>query len=698
MAVLRYYNPLNSNFDLAGFPVPTSVDGTGTKVVSQLRAPTEDGQFLGFSGEATGTDLQTTDDVMLRKGTVTAVVIKVAGLKAIELTDIKVPTADMLNAFGFFFGRTFGLGEELFSGSGLKKLLVGNDSIFGSSGDDQLIGYSGADVFSGGSNLALDSSRGRDGDVVDYSVEGGSRGVIISLTLGKGTDSFGFTDRFSGIESIVGTGRLDTIVGNNVANSLRGEAGDDRLEGLAGNDLLDGGIGNDTILGGDGNDTVYGGIGNDTVRGGNGNDTLNGDEGNDKLFGDAGTDSLYGGIGNDTLDGGAGADRLEGYFGNDIYVVDNASDQVMEFGGAGFDTVNATASFNMRSSEIEVVNLLGSANLNATGSFSANRINGNTGANQLLGLEGNDVLSGGAGNDILDGGDGNDTIFGGTGNDTIQGGTGNDVIRGDDGNDTLNGGTGNDSLSGGLGNDTYWVDSASDVVIEASGQGTDTVISFVEGLTLQANVENLTLAEGVVTGTGNALDNVISGNSTDNNLSGGDGNDTLDGGLGADTLTGGTGDDTYKVDNQFDRVIESSGEGTDTVIVSVNGYKLDANVENLVLAAGVQEGSGNALANVLTGNSVDNVLAGNGGADILTGGAGADTFVVDTDLVDQITDFEQGFDHIEILVQGLKFTDLTLTQIDPDTVEVNLAASGQHFLTVNSAAPLTLASGDFIFI
>ena len=46
-------------------------------------------------------------------------------------------------------------------------------------------------------------------------------------------------------------------------------------------------------------------------------------------------------------------------------------------------------------------------------------------------------------------------------------------------------------MAGGTGNDTYIVDSASDVVIEAAGAGTDRVNAYVS-YTLGANVENLT--------------------------------------------------------------------------------------------------------------------------------------------------------------------------------------------------------------
>lgn len=342
-----------------------------------------------------------------------------------------------------------------------------------------------------------------------------------------------------------GTPNADVMIGDNFNNTLFGLGGNDQLQGLGGNDTLDGGTGADVLEGGTGNDTLIGGAGNDRLVGGAGNDRLEGGTGNDTYVGvDAGdtvvelagegtdliqtalaayvlganlenltftgtgdfagtgnelANTLTGGAGNDVLDGGAGTDRLVGGLGNDTYLLDSATDVVVEAAGAGTDSVRYSGSTAyVLANNVE--------NLVFTGTGDAN-LGGNGLANVIEAGAGNDTLSGGGGNDTLHGGAGSDTLSGGAGNDTLHGGDGNDVILGNAGADTVWGGDGDDVIHGGN-NDPLVPDGGADVL--HGGAGNDQV--FGEG-----------------------------GNDT---LTGGTGNDLLDGGAGADTLIGGAGNDT----------------------------------------------------------------------------------------------------------------------------------------------------------
>ena len=232
---------------------------------------------------------------------------------------------------------------------------------------------------------------------------------------------------------------------------------------------------------------------------------------------------------------------------------------MVEAAGQGIDTVLTWVSYELPDN-VEALTL-------ARGAGAINGI-GNDLANLITGNEGDNLLSGGAGDDTLVGGAGDDTLDGGPGADRLAGGTGNDL---------------------------YIVNHVGDLVVEAAGQGIDTVLTSVS-YELPDNVEALTLARGAgaINGIGNDLANLITGNEGDNLLSGGAGDDTLvggagddtlDGGPGADRLAGGTGNDLYIVNHVGDLVVEAAGQGIDTVLTSVS-YELPDNVEALILARG----------------------------------------------------------------------------------------------------------------
>jgi len=292
------------------------------------------------------------------------------------------------------------------------------------------------------------------------------------------------------------------------------------------------------------------------------------------------------------------------------------------------------------------------------------------------------------------------------GRDTILGLAGNDILLGLAGNDLLDGGKGRDRLIGGAGDDIYVVDSRGDRVLEAIGQGTDTVRAALPWI-LADNLENLELTGNQsIDGTGNSLTNTLTGNEANNRLFGGSGNDglfgtggddILDGGAGSDEMLGGAGNDSYLVDDLLDLVIEKAlnseseftniltsqqlgnipdAGGIDWVRASIDyilpsDLSINGNIENLELL-GTEDtgGSGNALNNQIIGNRGNNILSGlagddslNGGAgdDILFGGEGADQFVYATNAafaiadfgVDTIFDFTKGTDRIVLSKRSL---------------------------------------------
>jgi serralysin len=445
------------------------------------------------------------------------------------------------------------------TGNGLANRLTGNaaanvldggagtDALNGGDGDDVLSGGAGADTLVGGVGNDL---YGID-DAADRVIENGFAAGIDTV---HSSVSFSLAGQYLEALTLTGAAAIDGT-GNGLANTITGNAATNVLSGAAGSDLLKGGAGNDRLDGGDGDDILDGGSGDDAVHGGNGRDTVSyasatagvtinmasrtvgGSSGSDSfssiesLIGFA--DSLTGdGIGN-RLDGGAGADTLNGGGGDDDYVVDNSGDKVIESSTTGgIDTVHASVGFSLAGQYVERLVLTGNAAVDGTGNSLANTLTGNGAANRLSGA---------------------------------------------DGNDTLDGGAGADTLSGGAGNDVYFVDNAGDLIVEASGQGSDTAWARVDyALADGAHVETLRAgptSSGLAL-TGNGLANTIVGSAHADRLSGGGGNDILVGGAGPDSIAGGAGADTFRflggdltVGFSSDR-IEDFISGTDKIDLS----------------------------------------------------------------------------------------------------------------------------------
>lgn len=636
-------------------------------------------------------------------------------------------------------------GADLVSGG------KGNDSLVGSAGNDTLAGDSGNDTTAGGlgdDRYEIDSL---DDQVVEVAGQGTKDSVFSSAESYILPDEVEILTLLGSVNEGTGNNGNNTLIGNDAANNLAGQAGNDSIGGKGGFDVIGGGAGNDTIDGGAGNDLLSGGTENDFLLGGDGEDTLSGEAGKDSLSGGADND-LYNT--DDPADkiaeaAGKGTDRVN-YTGSADYIL-AANVEILDLSLSTAVAGTGSAVGNNIIGNAANNKLLGLAgNDEITGETGKDTIDGGVGNDTIIGGDGDDRSLGGAGDDSLFGGPGIDTLAGGAGDDgywsdntpeqieeaanqgidtvfspvadftlgknvenlslfyfggTSKNGTGNElnnqitgngvdnILAGLLGNDTLDGGAGNDTMTGDLGNDTYVIDSADDVVDEATaaGGGIDTLISSVDGINLfnLPNIENLTLTGAATSGYGNNSANIMTANDLGNQIFAGAGNDKLfggtgkdyfDGEMGADTMAGGDGDDIYIVDDSKDVVIEAANGGDSDFVFAYKDYTLSAGVERLLLAStDATKGTGNASANLLNGNSANNVLvglAGNDqlfsqdgedtldgganddyldgglGADKMSGGAGNDLYIVENvgDLVLEGTG--QGLDAVFTTIEG----------------------------------------------
>ncbi|RJF86632.1 hypothetical protein D3874_06020 [Oleomonas cavernae] len=212
--------------------------------------------------------------------------------------------------------------------------------------------------------------------------------------------------------------------------------------------------------------------------------------------------------------------------------------------------------------------------------------------------------------------------------DILNGAGGKDHLEGVGGDDLLIGGAGGDVLDGGDGNDT----------VSFGANANSATVDLLAGTSTGHTLGNDTLI---------SIENIIGGAGADD-LSGNDGGNRIDGGLGTDHMAGRAGDDIYVVDNAGDTVVETRNAGHDAVLVSLLGFVLGADVEDLSFTGtGDFAATGNTLANVIAGGDGDDRLNGGRGADTLRGGLGDDTYVVDHagDIVDEAAG--AGFDTVE---------------------------------------------------
>ncbi|ESQ87177.1 hypothetical protein ABAC460_20615 [Asticcacaulis sp. AC460] len=295
-------------------------------------------------------------------------------------------------------------GSSVTLGANVENLtLTGSRNINGTGNalDNVLTGNAGVNVLSGGA--------GNDTYYVQNSDD------RISEASGAGTDavfasvSYSIAGRQVENLTLTGTGDINAT-GNTLGNVMTGNAGVNTLDGGAGHDRLDGGAGADSLIGGSGHDTYVVDHAGDAISelAGGGRDlvlasvsyTLGANVEQLTLTGARAIDGTGNAL-NNVLTGNGNKNILTGGLGNDTYYVQNAVDNVVELAGEGNDVIYSTVTYSLSGRYAEVLNLTGTAHINATGNELANTLAGNEGNNTLNGVGGKDVLTGGLGADIF---------------------------------------------------------------------------------------------------------------------------------------------------------------------------------------------------------------------------------------------------------------------------------------------------------
>jgi Ca2+-binding RTX toxin-like protein len=302
-------------------------------------------------------------------------------------------------------------------------------------------------------NVANDgSSGGAEGDNVRTDVENLQGGPNNDTLTGSTLDNqiFGM----DGSDTVMGIGGDDTLLGD---FQFQGGTGDDTLNGGNGDDTLGGGGGADHMIGSNDFDFVdysnFAGSNSLTITANNVADDGAAGEGDnvdpnvEGIIGGSGGDNITGSSGPNTLRGQGGTDTLNGAGGDDILQGDRCCSFFADvfIGGTGNDTVSYRDHFSPVFVDIDGVadDGLGPGTENDDVQTSVENVIGGSGGDTITGNNANNVLSGQSGNDHLIGGGGGDQLTGGGSFDTLDGEAGKDELnsRGDFSGDIDNCGT-----------------------------------------------------------------------------------------------------------------------------------------------------------------------------------------------------------------------------------------------------------------
>ncbi|BDA83917.1 hypothetical protein Sa4125_14590 [Aureimonas sp. SA4125] len=345
--------------------------------------------------------------------------------------------------------------------------------------------------------------------------------------------------------------------------------------------------------------------------------------------------------------------------------------------GGGIDTINASGSNQNQRIDLTA------GNYSSTGGHIANiAIARNVVIENAIGGGGNDVLTGNAANNSLTGGVGGDSLYGLGGTDTIVGGIGNDFIYGGSDRDLLNGGVGNDTVSAGDGNDLVYGDDSGTADYGDNidgGAGSDALYGFggADRIYGGADADSIFGGAGADTLLGQAGNDVVQAGTEGDLINGGIGNDSLSGNEGNDFIYG----DDPGTANYGDNV--DGGAGADSIF----GFG-----GNDVLWGGAEGDS-------LRGGDGNDTLRGMGGNDYLYGEGGADVFqyVSAGFAVDQLFDFQNGIDLIQIGVSI--FADFAAVSASALQVgaDVLIDAGDGDKLAIKGFSLANLTADDFLF-
>jgi Ca2+-binding RTX toxin-like protein len=486
------------------------------------------------------------------------------------------------------------------------------DSITGDGNANNFRGLSGNDIINGAGGI----------DTVDYSTEAdfgfntlevSTTGVVVNLTTGSATDSFGNTDTLSNIENVIGTDVADTFTDNaGIINAFTGGGGDDTYNiSDAGDQVIEaaGGGTADLVrtvaasytLGAEVENLTFTGVGNFTGTGNTGNNIITGGAGVDILTGGDGADQLIGGANDDFLFFDAADTVVHGNGGVDRSVAFGATGVSLDLGIGGIEWLwgtNASDTANAASQTATVVIFGLGGNDIITGGSAADQLYGQDGADSIFGGNGEDwlyidstdaTLDGGAGSDRASSLDGSalnlnlgtssiEWVWASNGADTLNGATngqdlflfafdGGDVLTGGSGNDNLYGMAGADQMIGGDGNDVIYFDSDDTVVNGGNGQDTAQVLDYT-GVGVSLNLTTNGIETVYASNQGDVLNGA--GATWSIFMNGFNGNDTMTGGNLADNIYGGGGSDTIAGGGGNDFLQGNGGGGTDTLLVQGN--------------------------------------------------------------------------------------------------------------------------------